>query len=106
MYEVVWPRGRKTVGIDRLAKRLDTLEGKTVCELWDWMFRGDEIFPMIEKELAKRYPGIKFINYEVFFKSYDEFCSVHGAEKSKVLAVLRDKLRQHKCDAVISGVGC
>ena len=53
VYKVVWPQGKQDVRITRFAKRLDTLEGKTVCELWDWIFRGDEIFPIIEKELAE-----------------------------------------------------
>ena len=99
MYEVVWPGGRRTTGIIRPAQRLDTLEGKTVCALWDWVFHGDKIFPMIEKELAKRYPESKFVSYEVFG-------STHGGEETKALAALPDKLKQNKCDAVISGVGC
>ena len=99
MYEVLWPRGRKAEGTLSLASRLDTLEGKTVCELSPGTFRADEIFPMIEKELAKRYPGIKFVNYK-------EFGSTHGGDETKVLAAIPDKLKQNKCDAVISGVGC
>ena len=99
VHEVVWPRGKKTIEGARFAKRLDTLEGKTVCNLWDWLFRGDEISPMLEKELQKRFPGIKFVSYEVFG-------STHGGDEAKVLAALPDKLKQNKCDAVISGVGC
>ena len=98
-YEVVLPRGKRTTETVRLAKRLDTLEGKTVGALWDWIFRGDQMFPVIEKELAKRYPNSKFVGYEVFD-------SIHGAEETKVLAALPDKLKQNKCDAVICGVGC
>ncbi len=99
MYEVVWPRGRRTGGNVRLAKRLDTLEGKTVCELWNWIFRGNEIFPVIENELVKRYPGIKFISYKMLG-------SIQGGEEAKTLAALPDRLMQNKCDAVITGVGC
>lgn len=98
-YEVVWPRSKRIIESTRHAQRLSTLEGKTVCELWDWIFRGNEIFPVLEEELAKRYPGIKFVNYK-------EFGSTHGREESEVLATLTDKLRQNKCDAVISGIGC
>ncbi|MFC1928248.1 hypothetical protein ACFLXK_01420 [Chloroflexota bacterium] len=98
MYEVVWPRGKKVVESVRFAKRPDTLDGKTVCNLWDWAFRGDKMFPVIEKELAKRYPGIKFVGYE-------EFGSIHGAREADVIASLPDKLKKNKCDAVISGVG-
>ena len=99
MYETLWPRGKRAVDMAHFAKRLDTLEGKTLCELWDWVYRGDEIFPTIEKELSKRHPGTKFVSYEVFG-------STLGGEAAKVIAVLPDKLKQNKCDAVISGVGC
>ena len=60
---------------------------------------GDDIFPMIEEELSKRYPGIKFV-------SYHEFGSTHGGSEPEVLAALPAKLKQNKCDAVISGIGC
>lgn len=99
VYEVIWPRGKKAMENVRLAKRLDTLEGKTVGEIWDWVFSGDKVFTALEKELAQRYPGIKFVNYEVFG-------STHGVEEGKVLAALKDKLKQNGCDAVISGMGC
>ncbi len=98
-YEVVWPRGKKVVESARFARRLETLAGKTVGFLWDWLFRGDQIFPVIEKELANQYPGIKFVGYE-------EFGSTHGGKEAEVLAALPDKLKRYKCDAVISGVGC
>jgi hypothetical protein len=98
-YEVVWPRGSRFQSDDRLAKRLDTLEGKVVCGLWDWVFKGDVILEAFEKELAKRYPGIKFV-------SWREFGEIHGAHEKEVLAALPGKLRQFNCDAVICGVGC
>ena len=98
-YEVVSPRGKRVEKGARLAKRLNTLKDKTVGELWNWAFRGDEMFPVIERELAKRYPGVKFVGYDVFGNT-------HGPEEKKVIAGLPDKLRQNNCDAVISGVGC
>lgn len=98
-YEVVWPRGKRLVPGGGLAKRLDTLEGKVVCELWDWVFKGDVIMDVFEKELAKRYPGIKFI-------SWREFGEIHGANEKAVLAALPEKLKNYNCDAVICGVGC
>lgn len=99
VYEVVWPRGKRVTEAAHLAKRLNNLEGKTIGALWDWVFRGDEMFPVIEKELAKRYPKSKFVGYELFG-------SIHGAEEAKMLGALPDKLKQNKCDAVICGVGC
>jgi len=98
-YEVVWPRGRMTEVGGKLAKRLDTLDGKVVAELWDWIFKGDELFDVFEKELAQRYPGIKFV-------SWKEFGEIHGANEHEVLAALPEKLKQFNVDAVICGVGC
>lgn len=96
---VLWPRGRKTVDVRSVAKRLDTLEGKTIAELWDDLFRGDEIFPVLEEELSRRYAGVRFVGYRVFG-------STHGANEHKVLAALPDRLRELGVDGVISGMAC
>lgn len=98
-YEVVWPRGKTTKPSVGLAKRLDTLQGKTIAELWEWAFRGDEIFAVLEKELAKRYPGVKFVSYE-------KFGCTHGGDERQVLAGFSQKFKEYKIDAVISGMGC
>lgn len=96
---VLWPRGRKTVGMRPLAKRIDTLDGKTIGELWDDLFRGDEIFPMLREELGRRFQGVRFVNYRVFG-------STHGGAEHHTIAELPEKLREHRVDAVISGMAC
>ncbi len=98
-YAVIYPRGKRVNEEARLAKRLDTLEGKTIGFIWDGIFFGDKMFPVIQKELVKRYPQSKFVRYEVFGLT-------HGGDEAKVIAGLPDKFKQYKCDAVISGVGC
>jgi hypothetical protein len=98
-YSVYWPRGRKTVAVTPISPRLESLEGKTVAFLWDYIFRGDEIFPMVEKKLSERFRGMRFINY-------DQFGSTHGDEEQKILAGLPERLKALKVDAVISGMGC
>ena len=98
-YQVVWPRGRWARTGAKLAKRLDTLEGKTVAELWDWVFKGDVMFEAWREELPKRYPGIKFVGWR-------EFGEIHGANEHAVLAELPDLLKKHGVDAVICGVAC
>ena len=97
-YEVVYPLGRETTRAVRPKTRLDTLEGKTICELWNDLYRGDMIFPMLEELLSKRYPGVKFV-------SYKEFGLTHGTEEDATIAALADNLSQKGCDAVISGLG-
>ena len=98
-YSVVWPRGERTQSITPLADRLDSLEGKTVGFVWDYLFRGDEIFPLLEEELKQRYPKIKFVNY-------DEFGSTHGGDEHKVIKGLAKKIKSTGTDAIISGMGC
>lgn len=98
-YEAVWPRSEKTVQLAALANRLESLEGKKIAMLWDYLFRGDEIFPWIEDELSIRYPGISFLHY-------DEFGSTHGDQEHEIIAGLARKLTDLEVDAVISGMGC
>ena len=98
-YEVVWPKSSLAVQTRPLAARLDTLEGKRVGFLWDFLFRGHELFPVIEKELQHRFSGIEIVGY-------DEFGNTHGGDEAKVIAALPNRLRDRRIDAVVSGVGC
>src|SRR5918993_1312870 len=96
---VLWPRGRRTMTARPVAPRLETLAGKTIAQLWDDLFRGDEIFPMLEDALAQRFPGVKFVGYRTFG-------STHGAEEHDALATLPAGMREQGVHAVISGMAC
>ncbi len=97
-FEVLWPLARKAKGAQSTARALGDLSGKTIAELWDYMFHGEAIYRMIRERLSARYPGIKFIGY-------DEFGNTHGPRQREIIAGLADKLRALGCDAVISGIG-
>ena len=98
-YEALWPRSPRQTGVKPLAKRLDTLAGRTVAELWDHVFRGDEAFEFLEGGLKARFPGVRFV-------SWREFGNTHGSEEREVVAALPGRLRQLGVDAVISAMGC
>ena len=98
-YEVYWPRTRQQARLTPLASRLDTLRSKTVAQLWDYLFRGDEVFAALEEGLTKQFPGIRFV-------SWREFGSTHGKNEREMLAALPERLKALGVDAVISGVGC
>jgi hypothetical protein len=87
------------VKMNPVAKRLDSLRGKTIAQMWDYIFRGDEIFPILEQELGRRFPDTRFINYSAFG-------STHGDKEREVVASIPAKLKQYQADAVISGMGC
>ena len=64
-YAALWPRGPRQAKVKPLAKRLDTLEGKTVAWVWDYVFRGNEVFEQLEISLRERYPGVKFLHWDL-----------------------------------------
>ena len=97
-YEVLWPLARKAVQRTAAAPRIADLNGKTVCELWDVIFRGETIYPLVRAYIKARFPDVKFVGYA-------EFGNFHGAREHQVSAAIPDKLRAHKADAAIVGIG-
>src|SRR5688500_9271039 len=65
-YAVDWPSGERKQYLRPLAKRLGTLNGKTVAQLWDYPFAGDEVFLALEEKLREQYPDIKFVSWREF----------------------------------------
>ena len=98
-YDVVWPRSWQAVELQDLADRPETLDGRTVGFLWDYLFRGDEIFPIIAEELRARYPNLEIVDF-------DQFGSTHGDGEAELVAALPQRLRDRGVDAVVSGMAC
>jgi hypothetical protein len=98
-YEALWPRSPRQTKVKPLANRLDTLEGKTIAWIWDYVFRGNEVFEQLEASLSALYPGVKFIHWS-------EFGNTHGSDERQVVADLPAKLKAMKVDAIVSGMGC
>ncbi len=67
--------------------------------MWDYVFRGDELFPILEAELKTRFIGIEVVGFE-------EFGNLHGADEKDRVGRLPDSLRSRGVDAVVSGMGC
>ena len=98
-YEAYWPRGARQQRTRALAPRLTSLEGKTVAQLWDYLFKGDEVFALLEEGLKKKFPGVKFVTWR-------DFGSTHGGEEKEALAALPARFKELGVDAVISGMAC
>ena len=98
MYEVVYPLGRLTRQNRALTRRLDTLDGMTICELSNHKFGSETTFAVLEEMFGQRFPNAKLI-------SHQEFGDTYGPQESEVIKALPDKLRALGCDAVISGNG-
>ena len=98
-YDVVWPKSPLGVQRREPAPRLDQLDGTTIAFLWDHVFRGDEVFPVIDAELRKQFPDIEIVGY-------DEFGNTHGSDEREMVAGLPDALARRHIDAVVSAMGC
>ena len=98
IYEVLRPIGEAASDIIKAAPRLDTLNGKTVCEVWNAGYRGERTFPKMRELLQKRYPAVKIV-------PYTEFPLARHYNIDEVLKDLPRLLNQKGCDALISGNG-
>ena len=98
-YEVVWPSSPLGIQTQRKARRLATLNDKRVAFLWDYVFRGDERFPVLDESRTQRFGYVEIMSFE-------EFGNLHGADEKERIERLPDDLRSRGVDAVVSGMGC
>jgi hypothetical protein len=98
-YETLWPGGTSAVLTFEPAPRPSTLAGKTVAFVWDYIFRGDEIFQILKEALTAAYPGVKFVDH-------DYFGSIFGGNEHRGIHLLSGRLEEAGVDVAICGVGC
>lgn len=99
---VVSPVGVDAVKPAGTARRIDDLNGKTICEIWNGVFKGDVTFPIIRKLLKEKYPGLKVIPYTEFPHAPGSDNPTQQRQHAQHIAALA---RERGCDAVISGNG-
>jgi hypothetical protein len=101
-YDVLWPLARRAVKDMSMNRRFGDPAAdsapKRIGFIWDYMFRGNDMFPLLQAGLAEKYPGSTFVPYE-------HFGNVHGHDEREVLAALPQRLKEARLDAVIVGVG-
>lgn len=100
--EVVSPLGLEAVQSAGGARRLDRLDGKTVGEFWNGVFKGDLSFPVIRRRLLQRHPGLKIIPFTEFPHAP---ASDHPSKQRELAQRMAALAKEKGCDAVISGNG-
>jgi hypothetical protein len=98
-FDALWPRSPRLLKKKTLAPRLEMLAGKKIAFIWDYMFRGDEVFALLEEGLTARFPGVELVSWEAFGNT-------HGKNEREVLAALPARFEALGIDAVISGMAC
>ena len=99
---VVSPLGVQVVKAEQTAPRLSDLNGKTIGEVWNGVFKGDVTFPLIRKALQARYPRARIVPFTEFpyLKGADD-PAAQRERASRIATLAQEKC----CDAVISGNG-
>ena len=101
-HDVVSPLGFEAVKSAGNARRLDRMEGKTIGEFWNGVFKGDQSFPIIRRLLQQRFPGLKIIPFTEFPHAPS---SDHPAKQRELAQRMAAMARDKGCHAVISGNG-
>ncbi len=91
--EVYDPTGAIEV-TELFSARLDSLEGKTICEVSDQMWEADRTFELIRQLLQQQYPTAKII-------PWTEFPEAAGSGAD--VADMGTKLKEAGCQAAIVG---
>jgi hypothetical protein len=100
--EVLSPAGLPAVRAGHAVPRVAGLDGKTIGEIWNGVFKGDLTFPRIRELLKQRYPGLTIVPYTEFPHAPGSDHPAEQRERAQRIAALA---REKGCDAVISGNG-
>ena len=99
---IVSPAGLQALKTTATAPRLADLNGKTVGEVWNGVFKGDMTFPIIRRLLQARFPGIRIVPYTDFHHQPGSDVPEQQREIERgIVAAARAK----GCDALIMGNG-
>ena len=100
--DVVSPAGIEVVKRRGVSPRVADLNDKTVAEVWNGVFKGDQTFPVIRKLLTQRFPSIKIIPFTEFPHMPGGDNPAAQRERAKLVAKIAQEKGAH---AVISGNG-
>jgi hypothetical protein len=101
-FAVISPAGVQVVEERGVAPRQPDLAGKTVGEVWNGVFKGDETFPVLREMFRKRFPHTRIVPYTEFpFFPGDDRPHAQQEVAREIAALAKEK----GCDAIISGNG-
>ena len=101
-FDVSSPLGDETITRKSVAPRIDTLDGKTIGEVWNGVYKGDSTFPVLREVLKRKYPGVKVIPYTEFPAGYGGETLGEQRESARKIAAMA---LERGCDAIITGNG-
>ena len=99
---VISPEGLQLRAITGASRHLDTLQGKTIGEVYNNHFKGELMFQTYRRLLKEKFPGVKIIPFDQFPTVY-----VGGdpASQKKTAREIAELAKTLKVDAIITGNG-
>jgi hypothetical protein len=99
---VLSPEGLQLSALGAASRHLDTLEGKTIGEVYNNHFKGELMFRTYRRLLEQRYPGIKIIPYDQFPIVY---VGGDAASQKRIAKEIAALAKERGCHAIITGNG-
>ena len=99
---VVSPEGLQLQQMTGVSRPLDTLAGKTIGEVYNNHFKGEQMFQIYRRLLTERFPGVRIIPFDKFPTVY-----VGGdpASQKKTAREIAALAKEWEVDAIITGNG-
>lgn len=95
-FDVVHPVSRRPVVARTSNADLPGLAGKKIALVWDYVFRGDDVFRLVKERFQAERSGVKFVDHEVFG-------DIHGHDE--LLDQLAGRLQETGADGTIVATG-
>ena len=99
---VVSPEGLQLRQVTGVSRHLETLEGKTIGEVYINHFKGELMFETYRRLLKERFPGVRIIPFDRFPTVYVGGDPASQKKTAKDIAALA---KEWEVDAIITGNG-
>ena len=99
---VVSPEGLQLRRVTGVSRHLETLEGKTIGEVYNNHFKGELMFETYRRLLKERFPGVRIIPFDRFPTVYVGGDPASQKKTAKDIAALA---KEWEVDAIITGNG-
>ena len=100
--KVISPEGLPLAANKGLSGHIDTLEGKTIGEVYNNHFKGELMFQTYRQLFKEKFPGVKVIPFSEF---PTVFVGGDPASQKKTAREIAALAKARGCDALITGNG-
>jgi hypothetical protein len=101
-FSVISPEGLPLAPSGVVTCQLDSLEGKTIGEVYNNHFNGELMFKTYRRLFQEKYPGIRIIPFTEFPIVY---VGGDAASQKRVAKEIAALAKERGCDALITGNG-